>query len=122
MVNPEVWKEIPHSQVRPAKFLPNQYKDSSYNCQPQVARKDQLAILGLIQRACRVKMVDVAAPTVPLALTTAFFLTSVTIVTSDVDGEIQEPSSKLLTNQGTGGNDGGLLGELSQFMSSPSNF
>ena len=66
-------------------------------------------------------MVDATTPAVLLALATTFFLTGMTIVTSDIDGEVQEPSSELLTDEGASSNDWGLLGQLSQLMSSPSN-
>lgn len=45
-------------------------------------------------------MVDVTTPAVLLTLTTPFSLTVVGIVTSDVEEEVQDPSHKLLTNEG----------------------
>ena len=66
-------------------------------------------------------MVDATTPAVLLALTTTFFLTGMTIMTSDIDGEVQEPSGELLTDEGASSNDWGLLGKLSQLISSPSN-
>ena len=121
VVDPQIRKEIPHSQVRPAKVLPNQDENSGYNSKAQIARKNQLAVLGLIQGTRRIKVVDVPTPAVLLALTATFFLTGMAIVTSDVDGEVHDPSGELLTDEGTSSNDGSLLGELSQLMISPSN-
>ena len=121
MVDPQIRKEIPHSQVRPAKVLPDQDENSGYNSKAQIARKNQLAVLGLIQGARRIKMVDVPTPAVPLALTATFFLTGMAVVTSDVDGEVHDPSGELLTDEGTSSNDGSLLGKLGQLVISPSN-
>lgn len=66
-------------------------------------------------------MVHITTPAVLLALSTTFFLTGVTIVTSDVDREVHDPSCELLTNEGASSHDWSLLGKLCQLMSSLSN-
>lgn len=58
-------------------------------------------------------MVDLTTPAVLLSMTTTFFLTGMTIVTSDVDGEVQDPAHELLTNEKASSNDWSLLGKVS---------
>ena len=58
-------------------------------------------------------MVDVTTPAILFAKTSTFFLTDMSVVTRNVDGEVQDPSQELLTDEGTGSDDWSLLSKLS---------
>ena len=62
-------------------------------------------------------MVDAASQTVLPALATTFRLALVVVVASAVGNQINEPSSKLCTNQVSRGHDRGFFHQLGHFVS-----
>ncbi len=116
MVHPQVRNEVPDRQIGPSKILADQEEYTEDDCQTNIARKNQLGIFCLIQRARRIEMVDASPKPVLLANATTFFLARVAIVAGDVGTNVHDPAHQLLTNKSAGGRDWGLLKELGQLM------
>lgn len=96
VVHPQVRNAIPHQQVEPAiggtDIVQNQTGDSK----TEVTQENELGVLGLIQRAGGVEVVDTGKVTVALALATALGLVLVVVVTGDVGEEVHGPAEQLL--------------------------
>ncbi|KAK5635523.1 hypothetical protein RRF57_011235 [Xylaria bambusicola] len=101
--------EVPHEKVGPAKVVAQIDKDRDGDGETKVAQKDQLGILGLVQRAARVEVVDAIEQAVLLALSSTLRLALVVVVASDVGQE-------LLTEKHDEGHDWGLFAQLRKFV------
>jgi hypothetical protein len=118
VVNPEIRHSIPHKQVEPAESGSKIIQTSTDKTQSQVTEKNELGILGLVQRAARVKVVDTAKTSVLLALTTTLDLALVVVVASHVGEEVYGPAEKLLQNQVHGSENRGFLHEFRNLVDS----
>ena len=116
MVHPQIGDAIPHREVEPAVRRANIVQGGADDGQTDVAQEDQLRILGLIQRAGRVEVVDTAKVSVALALATAFGLAFVVVVASHVGEEVQGPPEQLLQEHVDDRSNGGLLHQLVELM------
>lgn len=116
MVDPQVWQEIPHGKVRPAEVLAYPEQGGAGEHQAKVTEEDERGVLGLVQRAGRVEMVDTAEYTVLLALPTALRLALVAVVAGDVGDQVHGPAEQLLQDHMDCGLDGRLLHQLVQLV------
>lgn len=116
MVHPQVGNTVPDEQVQPAVVAADVVQDGAGEEQTQVTQDNELGILGLVQRAGGVEVVDTATPAVVLALATALVLLGVVVVASDVVHQVHGPAEELLGQKVAGGQDGGLLAQLTELV------
>lgn len=116
VVDPEVRDAVPDGQVEPAKGAAEVIEGAEGDDQANVADEDVLGILGLVQRAGRVEVVDAASEAVVLALATALTLALVEVVAGDVGEQVVGPADKLLHDQHEESVGGRLLGQLRQLV------
>ncbi len=116
MVDPEVRNEVPHEEVGPAKVVAQIDEDGHGDGDADVAQDNQLGILGLVERAARVEVVDAGEPAVLLALAPALGLALVVVVAGDVGHKVVGPADQLLADEHDQGHDGGLLTQLGQLV------
>lgn len=112
VVHPEIGDEVPDEQVGEAVVVANVPESSGDSGKANVASKDQVLVLLLIQGARGVEVVDTAKEAVLLALALALRLPLVEVVAGDVADEVQRPASELLSDGVDKGSNGGLLGQL----------
>ncbi len=120
MVHPEIGNEVPDEHIIPAVGLAEVDKGTDDDGKAQIAEQDQLGILGVIERASWVEMVNATEESVPLALAPALTLTLMVVVSGDVGQEVVGPAAQLLSEQDEKGDDRGLLAELRHLMNQPS--
>lgn len=118
MVHPEVGDTVPNQKVHPAELGADQVQNASDNGETDVTQDNELSILGLVQRARRVEVVDTAEVAVLLALSTTFRLTFVVVVASDVGEQVHGPTEELLEKEVEGSGDGGFLHQLIELVQS----
>lgn len=116
VVDPEVRDTIPDEEVEPAIVLTNIVQAGASDEETDITQYDQLGVLGLVQRAGWVEVVDTSEVTITLALSTSFRLTLVVVVASNVGEEIHWPSEELLQEKVPSGQDRGLLHKLTNLM------
>lgn len=121
VVHPEVRNSIPHKQVEPAISGADIVQNRTGDSETEVTEENELGILGLIQRARGVEVVDAGKVTVVLALATALGLVLVVVVTGNVGEEVHGPAEQLLQDNVGGGEERGLLKQLIQFVGGPAN-
>lgn len=116
MVHPEVGDTVPDQQVEPAELGADGVQKGTGEEETEITQGNQLSVLGLVQRASGVEVVDTTEPSVRLALTTALGLLGVVVVASDVGAEVHKPAEQLLSDQVASSQDGGLLHELAELV------
>ena len=116
VVHPEVRDEVPDEQVGEAVVLANVPESSSDDGQTDIAGKDQVLVLLLVQGAGGVEVVDATEEAVLLALALALGLPLVEVVAGNVADEVQRPTGELLSNGVDERSDGGLLGQLIELV------
>lgn len=116
MVDPQVGKEIPNTHVGEAVGFAKSEKDAGDDDKTEITQENELGVLGLIQRAVWVEMVDTLEPAICLALASSLMLLLMVVVASDISKEVQWPAEQLLSDRVNEGSDWGLLGELVDFM------
>lgn len=121
MVNPEVWDEVPDKHVEPSELASKSVQDGSDDQQAEITEQDQLGVLGLVQWAVGVEMIDTAEETVTLALSTSLALAFVEVMAGNVGEKVHGPSKKLLENHVDNGMDGSLLSEFIELMDQAAN-
>ena len=121
VVHPDVRNPIPHKQVEPAIVGTDEVQNRTGDSETEVTQENELSVLGLIQRAGGVEVVDTTKVTVALALATALGLVLVVVVASNVGEEVHGPTEQLLHDNVAGGEEGGLLEQLVQFVDSLAN-
>lgn len=114
VVDPEVRDTVPHEQVQPAIGGADIVQKRTGKEETNVTQDNQLGILGLVQRARGVEVVDRTTPAVLLALAAALGLLLVVVVASHVGGQVQQPAEQLLADHVGSSGNGGLLNELAE--------
>ena len=121
MVHPEVRKEIPDEHVLESVGLAKSNQDGHGDGEAKITQKDELCVLGFIQRACGVEVVDASKEAIDPALSTTLKLTLMIIVASNVTKQIHGPSENLLANRVKKGSDWSFFGQLIEFVDKLSN-
>jgi signal transduction histidine kinase len=121
VVDPEVWDEVPHEQVCPAKVLADGEENGSNNRQTEIAEQDQMRIFGIVERTSRVEVVDTASEAILVALATTVALSAVLVVASDVGQQIRGPATELLIEQMESSGQRSLLSQLVQLVGESAN-
>ena len=116
MIHPDVGDEIPHQHVGGAKLLREQKEHRGRDGEAEIAQEDVLCVLGFVQRASGIEMVDAVAEAILLAPAPSFKLPLVEIVPRRVGEEVHGPAEKLLREQLPSRHNGSLLGQLDQLM------
>lgn len=116
VVHPEVRNTVPHKQVHPAVLGADQVQNRSGDGKTEVTQKDELSILGLVQRARGVEVVDTAEVAVLLALAASLWLAFVVVVAGNVADKVHGPAEQLLQNNVDSSGNGGLLHQLVQVI------
>lgn len=116
MVHPQVWETVPDKQVQPAEVGTDEVQGGADDEETKVTQGNQLGVLGLVQRAGGVEVVDTAEPAVLLAHTAALGLLGVVVVTSDVVEQVHRPAEELLGQKVAGSQDGSLLAQLAELV------
>lgn len=99
MVYPQVRSEIPDSHVGETIGLAEKSENGDSDSNAEITQQNELGVLGFIQWALWVEMVDSGEETVALSLSTTLRLTLVVVVASDVAKEVHRPAEKLLANR-----------------------
>ena len=58
MVHPQIWDPVPDKDVHPAIYVANIGRGAQSQSQTKVTQEDKVALIGIEERAIRVKMVD----------------------------------------------------------------
>lgn len=116
VVNPEIRGDVPDEEVGPAEVLANLIQSSADNEQTQITQHNEVRVLGIIQRAARVEVVDTTEETILVALAAAVALTLMLVVTGDVGQEVCGPATELLIEQVERSGQRSLLSQLIQLM------
>ena len=116
VVDPEVGDKVPDEHVGQAKGVAEVVESGASENQTNVTEDNELCILGLVERAAGVKVVDAAAKAVLLALATALTLALVVVVASDVGEEVVGPANELLGNEHGESEGRRVLGKLCELV------
>jgi hypothetical protein len=116
VVDPEIGDKVPDEHVGEAKGGAEVVESGGGENQTNVAEDNELGILGLIERAAGVEVVDAAIIAILLTLATSLTLTLVVVVASDVGEEVVGPSDELLGNEHGESKGGSILGELGKLV------
>ena len=92
MIHPQVWQDIPHSQISPAIGFANHGKCTESESEANVACEDELGIFSLVQWTCRIEVVDSSSKAVLLSFPTALLLAFMKIMSSNVERGIKDPA------------------------------
>lgn len=117
MVHPEIRHTVPNEEIDPAKVRSNIIEHAAHEEESQVTQNDELSILGLIQRAVGVEVVDASEITIPLALSASLGVVFMVVVAGDIGEQVHGPAEELLQDQIGGSQKGGLLHQLRQLVS-----
>lgn len=119
MINPQIREEVPDEHVGSAERAghPDERGDGESNA--NIAQDDELRVLGLVERAGGVEVVDTGGVPVLLPLAAALLLVLVVVVSRHVGEEVQPPPRQLLANQVEQSSNGGLLGQLVELVHEP---
>lgn len=116
VVHPQVRDAVPDQQVEPAELGADGVQEGASEEETQITQGNQLGVLGLVQRAGGVEVVDTAEPAVGLALAAALGLLGVVVVAGDVGDQVHGPAEQLLEQKVGGSQDGGVLHELTDLV------
>lgn len=116
MVDPEVRDAVPHQKVQPAISGTDIVQERAGEQETNITQDNQLGILGLVQRARGVEVVDTTAPAVLLALAATLGLLLVVVVASHVGDQVQQPAEQLLADHVGGSRNRSLLNELAELV------
>jgi hypothetical protein len=116
VVHPEVGCKVPNEEVGPAEVLADLIQSSSDNQQSQIAQGNQVSVLGIIERAARVEVVDTAKETIFVTIAPPVALTLMLVVAGDVGEQVCRPAAELLVEKVESGGNGCLLGQLVELV------
>ena len=121
MVHPEVRKKVPNEHVLESVGLAKSNQNADGDREAEITQQNKLGILGFIQGACWVEVVDTGGIAVHLALSTTFKLALVVVVSSHVGEQVHGPSKELLAERVKEGRDWSFFGQLVDFVHKLSN-
>ena len=116
MIDPQIWQEIPHEQVRHAVISPDPEEGAHGDKEPNITEQDEFGIFCLIEGTRRVEVVDTIAKAVRFPFSAAFMLPLVEVMPANVGEQIGRPATDLLTNEVDGCGNGCLLGKFVNLM------
>jgi hypothetical protein len=116
VVHPQVRETVPDQQIQPAEVSADVVQGRAGEKETQVTQDNQLGVLGFVQRAGGVEVVDTAKPAVLLAHTAALRLLGVVVVTGDVVEQVHRPAEELLGQEVASSQDGSLLTQLTELV------
>lgn len=116
MVDPEVGNKVPDQHVLESKGVAQEDENRDGDGKTQVTQQDELGILGLVEGAGWIEVIDTIQETVLLALATTLLLTLMEVVARDIGQQIVGPSNDLLANEVNQGDNRCLLTELTEFV------
>jgi len=116
VVHPKVRSEVPNSHVGKSIGFAEHDENADRDSKTKVAEKDELGVLGFVQRTGRVEVVDAGKEPVDPALSATFKLALVVVVAGDIAKKIHWPAQELLSNGMEQGGNGGLLSQFVKFV------
>lgn len=116
MINPQIWQDVPHKEVRKSKVLSHPVEDAGGDQEPNIAECDEFCIFRLIQRTRWVEVVDAIAEAILLPFSAPFALSLVAIMPGHIRDQVGRPATKLLVDKVEGSSEGCLFGELVELM------
>ena len=116
MINPQIWQDVPHKEVRKSKVLSNPVEDTGGDQEPNIAEYDEFCIFRLIQRTRWVEVVDAIAEAILLPFSAPFALSLVGIMPGHIREQIGRPATKLLVEKVEGSSERCLFGKLVELM------
>jgi len=116
VVHPEVWQEIPNQEVGPTVVVAKVDEGRDGNSKTNVTEKNQLGILGFVQRAVGVEVIDTSEEAILLSLSTALNLSLMVVVACNIAQKVVGPTDQLLPEKHDEGDDWGLLAQFGQFV------
>ena len=117
VVDPQIRKDIPDQEVGPAESAANEVKRRANETKTEIAEQNQMRILGIVDRAARIEVVDTAEETILRAVTTSVTLSAVLVVAGNVGQEVSWPATELLVDQVESSSQRSLFGQLVQLVS-----
>ena len=117
MIDPEIWDEVPYSQVPPTEVRAYVIEKTGHESQTQVTVDDQFLVLLIDQRCRGLEVVHAAKESTLFANSTTIFSTSIIISAGDIRCNVQDPTQQLLADEGDSSNDWSLFAELRDLVS-----
>jgi hypothetical protein len=121
VVDPEVGKQVPDSQVGEAPVLVDPVESTEGDGETNITQENELGILGLEEWGRWVEVVDTGEVTVLLAISATLWLTLVVVVAGNVRGEVHQPSTELLGEHVDSGSNWGLLSQFVELVNQSAN-
>src|SRR5947209_8244889 len=106
VINPQIWQDVPHKEIRKSKGLSNPGEDAAGDQEPDIAEYNEFGIFRLIQRTRWVEVVDAIAEAIPLSLPAPFALSLVEIMPRHIREQVGRPATKLLVEKVEGSSEG----------------
>jgi len=116
VINPQIWQDIPHKEVRKSKVLSYPVEDAGGDQEPDIAECDEFCIFRLKQRTRWVEVVDTIAEAILLPFPAPFALFLVEIMPGHICDQVGGPATKLLVDKVEGSSEGCLFGKLVELM------
>ena len=116
MINPQIWQDVPHKEVRKSKVLSNPVEDTGGDQEPDIAEDDEFCIFRLIQRTRWVEVVDAITEAILLPFSAPFALSLMTIMPGHIREQVGGPATKLLVEKVEGSSEGRLFSKLVELM------
>ena len=121
MVHPEVWDEVPDSQVGKTVVLSNPNESTDSDSKTDITQDNELGVPSLVKGAGWVEVVNTSPEAILLANSAAFTLTLVVVVSSNVRSQVHPPSSELLSKHVSGSSNWSLLGQFGKLVNETAN-
>ena len=116
MINPQIWQDVPHEEVRKSKVLSYPIEDAGGDQEPDIAECDEFCIFRLKQRTRWVEVVDAIAEAILLPFSAPFALSLVEVMPGHIRDQVGGPATKLLVDKVEGSREGCLFGKLVELM------
>lgn len=116
VIDPEVWSQVPNKEVRKSKRLADIDECSNGDSKAHITQKNELCILGLVERRRRIEMVDTREIPILLSQAAPLGLPVMVVVPGHVGHQIHQPAAQLLREHVRRGGNGGLLSQLVQLV------
>ena len=117
MIDPEIWDEVPHSQVPPTKVRAYVVEKTGHERQTQITVDDQFLVFLIDQRCRGLEVIDAAKESTLLADSATIFPMSIIIGAGHVRCDVQDPTQQLLTNEGDSSGNWSLFTQLRELVS-----